>query len=168
MYMLGFNFIPGSNFNWAYFHMYYTEYLFVPKRKAVPGKGLTATVHNWNESFTHIEHRQHLDGAIGREEWLNIPIPILNIYFRLRGFQSSSLLIHFRRYGLNNCSHCSIVWYRTYPICDAPLFEIGAAQLRFVTKMVTKSLLLCVNRSPIRCGSGAGAKAIGHTNVNIP
>ena len=55
--------------------MHYTEYLCVPTRKAIPGKGLTATVHNWNKSFTHIEHRQHLDGAIGREEWLNNPNP---------------------------------------------------------------------------------------------
>ena len=45
---------------------------------------------------------------------------LLNISFRLSGFQSSLLLIHFR-YSPNTCVHCTKVWHRTYPICDGPL-----------------------------------------------
>ena len=62
-------------------------------------------------------------------------IPVLtsesNTYFRLSWFQSSPLIIHFRD-GPNTCSHCTKVWHKTYPICDAPSFKIGACQLGFV------------------------------------
>ena len=44
--------------------------------------------------------------------------------------------------------------------------EICAAQLRSVTQIALKSPFLCVNRSSIRCGFRAGAKAIGYS-VNI-
>ena len=44
--------------------------------------------------------------------------------------------------------HQSMV--KTYPICDAALFGIVAAQLPFVTEIAPKSPFLCVNRSPIR------------------
>ena len=56
----------------------------------------------------------------------------LNIYFCLTRFHSSFQLIHFR-YGSSTCSHYPKVWHRTYPICDAPLSKIGAAQLHSVT-----------------------------------
>ena len=52
-----------------------------------------------------------------------------------------------------------------YPICDS-IFEISAAQLRFLTENALKSPFLCVNRSPIAYGFSAGAKAIRYT-VNI-
>ena len=45
---------------------------------------------------------------------------LLNIYFRLSGFQPSLLLIYFRD-GPNSCSHCTEVWHKTYPIYDTPL-----------------------------------------------
>jgi len=53
------------------------------------------------------------------------------------------------------------IWYSmdTSPISDSPFIGIGAARLRFVTEIVPKSPLLCVNRSPIRYGFHAGAKA---------
>ena len=41
-------------------------------------------------------------------------------------------------------------------------FEIGGAQFRSVTEIAPKSPFLCVNRSPIRYGFRAGAKAIRH------
>ena len=44
--------------------------------------------------------------------------------------------------------------------------EIGSAQLRFVTEIAPKSPFLCVNRSAIRYGLRAGAKAIQY-GVNI-
>ena len=46
------------------------------------------------------------------------------IYFRLTGFQASLLLIYFRD-GPNGCSHCTKVWCKTYPICQAPLSRSG-------------------------------------------
>ena len=52
--------------------------------------------------------------------WTKSQSSLLNIYFRLSGFQSSLLLIHFR-YSLNTCWHCTKVCHRTYPICDGPL-----------------------------------------------
>ena len=54
----------------------------------------------------------------------------------------------------------------TYPICDSPFSEIGAAQFRSVTEIVPKSPFLCVNRNSIRYDFGAGAKAIQYS-VNI-
>ena len=47
-----------------------------------------------------------------------------------------------------------------------PILEIGAAQLRSVTEIEPKSPFLCVNRSSIRYGFRAGAKAIWYC-VNI-
>ena len=43
-----------------------------------------------------------------------------NIYFPLRWFQSSLLLIYFCD-GPNRCSHYTKVWKKTYPICDTLL-----------------------------------------------
>ena len=56
-----------------------------------------ATAYDWKKSFTHIGHRAL---AVGRGELgeLNPSPHPLNIYFRLSGFQSSLLFIHFR-YG---------------------------------------------------------------------
>ena len=45
---------------------------------------------------------------------------LLNIYFRVSGFQSSLLLIHFC-YGPNTCLHYTQEWYRISSICDSPL-----------------------------------------------
>ena len=45
-------------------------------------------------------------------------------------------------------------------------FEIGAAQLCYVTEIAPKSPFLCVNRSPNRYDFRGGAKTIRH-NVNI-
>ena len=47
----------------------------------------------------------------------------MNIYFRLSGFQSSLLLIHFR-YGPNACSSVAIVMYH---FAD----RLGTAALRY-------------------------------------
>ena len=47
---------------------------------------------------------------------------LMNFYFRFSSPQSSLLVIHFRD-GLPRCSHCTKVWHRNYPICDAPLLR---------------------------------------------
>ena len=75
------------------------------------------TPQHWNKSFTHIEHSA---GAVGREGLVNkSQSSLLNFYFRLSGFQSSLLLIHYNRLLSEYCLHCTKVWHRTYPICNA-------------------------------------------------
>ena len=62
-------------------------------------------------------------GRLTERVWCTkIQSSLLNIYFRLSGFQSSPLVIDFR-YGPNRHSHCTKVWHQTYPICDAPLLR---------------------------------------------
>ena len=73
-------------------------------------RGVAQIVH------TLIEHRA---GALAESVW-SLNSSLVNIYFRFSEFQSSLLLIYFRD-GPNRCSHCTKLWYRTYPICDAPL-----------------------------------------------
>ena len=48
-------------------------------------------------------------------------VSLMNIYFRLSGLQASILLLLYCRNGPNICSHCTKVWHKIYPICDAPL-----------------------------------------------
>ena len=88
-----------------------------------PWQGLLTPQHSqhWNKSFTHIEDRA---GAVGREfgrEGLvnKSQSSLLNFYFRLSGFQSSLLLIHYNPLLSEYCLHCTKVWLRTYPICNA-------------------------------------------------
>ena len=86
---------------------------------------------------------------------------LLNIYFRLSGFHSSLLLVHFR-YGPNTylfTLHQSVAQDES----QSASFEIGAAQLRSVTEIAPKSPFLCVNRSPFRYGFRGDAKAIRYS-----
>ena len=76
---------------------------------------------------------------------------------------SSSFLLFYSCYGSNTCSHCTEVWHRTYPICDAPLSR--TARRSFVS--LQQSPFLWVNRSPIWYGFRAGAKAICYTRSVI-
>ena len=69
----------------------------------------TVTADNWNRTW-----------AVERVWWTKSQSTLLNIYFRLSGFQSSLLLIHFR-YSPNTSWHFTKVWHRTYPTCDSPL-----------------------------------------------
>ena len=55
----------------------------------------------------------------------------------------------------------------TYPICDFTL-ENRVAQHRCVTEIALKSPFLCVNKSPIRYGFRAGAKAIRYSVNTYP
>ena len=79
--------------------------------------------------FTHIEHRA---GAVGREALVNKSQSLLlNFYFCLSGFQSSLLLIYYNPLLSEYCLHCTKVWHRTYPICNAHSIDRrGAAFLR--------------------------------------
>ena len=91
---------------------------------------------------------------------------LLNIYFRLSGFQSSIPLIHFRYRPPNTCSHCTKgkMWHRTYIRRCA--LENGAAHLRSVIEIGPKPPFSHVNRGPIRYCFRDSAKAIRY-NVNI-
>ena len=67
---------------------------------------------------------------------------VLNIYFRLSRFKSSLLLIHFRYAGeylfrlhQTETQNLSDMWRST--------FEIGAAPLRSITEITSKSSFLC-------------------------
>ena len=71
-----------------------------------------------------VNYNSHLVPAWLAERvwWTRSQSSLLNIYFRLSGFQSSLLLIHFW-YSLSNCFYCSKVWHRTYSISEALLWR---------------------------------------------
>ena len=92
--------------------------------------------------------------------WTKSQSSPLNIYFRFSGFQSLLLLIHFR-YGPNTCSHCTKVWHRTSPICDAQVSR--AAQRSFALNSAEITVPICMNRSPIQYGFCDGVKAIWYS-----
>ena len=52
--------------------------------------------------------------------WTKSQFSLFNIYFRLSGFQSSLLFIHFR-YGPNTCSDWAKMWHKACAICDTRL-----------------------------------------------
>ena len=119
-----------------------------------------ATTQNWNKSFTNNEHRYE-DERFGELK----PSPNPRIFSSIS--VDSLILIHFR-FRPHNCSHCTELWHKHYPLCDAPLSRSApAAQLGLVTEIISPKLwFLCVNRSPIRHGFRAGVRAIRYS-VNI-
>ena len=65
--------------------------------------------------------------------------------------------------------HCTKVWHKTYPICDAPLSRsAGPAQLRPVTEITLPQPFLCVNRRPFWHDFGSGVKSIRYSPVADP
>ena len=109
-----------------------------------------ATAQNWNMSWntSQIVPEQLTDSVLANQ---NSQSSLLNIYFRLRGFQSLRLLIHFR-YGPITCSHWIKVWHRTYPTCDAAL-----------STSVRRSF------APLLSGFRAGARAnVSGVNLTFP
>ena len=65
--------------------------------------------------------------------------------------------------------HCTKVWHKTYPICDAPLSRsAGPAQLRPVTEITLPQPFLCVNRRPFRHDFRGGAKSVRYSPVSDP
>lgn len=109
-----------------------------------------ATAQNWNMSWntSQIMPEQLTDSVLANQ---NSQSSLLNIYLRLRGFQSLLLLIHFR-YGPITCSHWIKVWHRTYPTCDAAL-----------STSVRRSF------APLLSGFRAGARAnVSGVNLTFP
>ena len=103
-----------------------------------------------HKPYTHIEHPA---GTVGQGDWCTkCHSSLLNIYFRLSGsysFTSAEQVFTLHRSVAQNLSD---MWRST--------FEIGSAQLRFVTEIAPLEQFLCVNRSPIRYDFRGGAKAI--------
>ena len=75
------------------------------------------------------------------------------------------LLLARFRYGPNTCSHCTKVWHRTYPICDAPPSARHSFALS-LTEIASKSPFAFVNRISFRYGFRASVRAIWY-RVNI-
>ena len=65
--------------------------------------------------------------------------------------------------------HCTKVWHKTYPICDAPLSRsAGPAQLRPVTEIALPQPFLCVNRRSFWHDFRGGAKSFRFSPVADP
>ena len=108
----------------------YTRKLFMPKRIAIRHR---------TKSSRSLTTNNLPERLAGRVWWTKSQSSLLNIYFRLRAFQPSFLLIHFR-YGSITCSHCTKMWHRTDQICDfPPIFEIDVALLHSFTEIAPKS-----------------------------
>ena len=99
-----------------------------------------------------VAHARQTSTTSCRSDWSRefgeiIPIPIMNIYISSYPLPSlSEYLFTLHQSVVQNLFNMS-----------RSTFEIGTAQLRSVTKMATKSLLLRVNRIPIRYDFRAGA-----------
>ena len=97
---------------------------FVPTQKALQC--------SMNSNGTELEqvdqtHRTACQSGwpIKRSWWTKFESSLLNIYFRLSGFQFLLLLIQFQ-YGMNACSHCyTKVWHIAFLICDALLSRLA-------------------------------------------
>ena len=60
------------------------------------------------------------------------------------------------------CSHCTKVWHKTHPICEAPLSRSARcsfAPLQKSYQSYVMFVMLCVNRNPIQYDFCVGAKA---------
>ena len=98
------------NATWFRVFSHYTGWL--------PNVIWTAMAQNWNRSFTHIKPHAHA-GAVGREGCGELNPSLHSIYFHLSGLKPSLILIHFR-YCSDTCSHCTLVWHKTYMIWNVP------------------------------------------------
>ena len=96
-----------------------------------------ATTQNWNKSFTNNEHRYE-DERFGELK----PSPDPRIFSSIS--VDSLILIHFR-FRPHNCSHCTEVWHKHYPLCDAPLSRSarGAAWPRYRNHFAEIMVLMC-------------------------
>ena len=99
---------------------------------------------NWNKSFTHIKP-QGRAGAVGREGCCELNPSLHSIYFRLSGLQLSLLLIHFRHCS-DTCSHCTLVWHRTYMIWNAPFSRSARCNFSPSQKSRRQHCSMCENK----------------------
>ena len=104
-------------------------------------------------SGTSRSHNEHHAGVVDLRGFValnpSLHSLVLKTYFRLSGFHTSLLLIHFRCGPTSTWSHCTIVWNRAYLICDAPLSRsCRAAQPHSFTEIASTSLFLCGKEVP--------------------
>ena len=81
------------------------------------------------DSFTHIEFQA---GAVGRKGLMHLSPVLTPEYLLPFLFVPGSLFLFTSATGRTgvHCSYCTKVWFKPYPICDAPLSRL--AQRSFV------------------------------------
>ena len=80
-------------------------------------------------STNHLHTSNIVPAQLAKRVWgTKLQFSLQNIYFHLRGFQFSLLLIYFCD-GLNRCSRCTKVQHKIYAICDAPFQDWCSAPL---------------------------------------
>ena len=84
---------------------------------------------------------------------------LLNTFFRLSGLQSSVLLIYFRD-GPNSWLHCTKVWHKTYPLCDAPLSRLVRRSFAPSQPFLCVNHLIKVKTCPDRLNQTQGHKIL--------
>ena len=113
--------LTGMTGNHSSHNLYYVHTLpnsFLWRHRRQSGIVWTATALG-STSRSHISNI--LLARLAQRAWCTkFHSSLLNIYFRLSGYQTAFLLIYFRD-GPKKCSHCTKVSHKTYPICDAPL-----------------------------------------------
>ena len=101
--------------------MHYTRDSFSAFR--APRKAIRYRTNSSRPGHKSLTRTSNITSArLAERDWcIKIQSSLLQIYFRLSGFQSSILLIYFRE-GSIRCSHYTKVRQKkNYPICDAPL-----------------------------------------------
>ena len=118
-----------------------------------------------HKSFTRTSNIT--SARLAERDWcIKIQSSLLQIYFRLSGFQSSILLIYFRE-GSIRCSHCTKVRQKKTIRYVTRLFrDLRDAASLAVTEITLLQPFLCVNRSPVQYDFHGGTKASRYC-VNI-
>ena len=150
--------------------MHYTRDSFSAFR--VPRKAIRYSVNSsgpGHKSFTRTSNiTSNITSArFAERDWcIKIQSSLLQIYFRLSGFQSSILLIYFRE-GSIRCSHCTKVRQKkTIRYVTLHFRDLRDAASLAVTEIALLQPFLCVNRSPVQYDFHGGAKASRYC-VNI-
>ena len=115
------------------------------------GKAIRYSINNNgprpHKSFTHIHTSNIMLAWLANRVWCTkFQSSLMNIYFCLSRLQSSFLLIYFHD-SPNRCSHSTKVWHKNLFNMWHSTFEISAVQLRSTTKIMPKSLFLCVTEA---------------------
>ena len=112
-----------------------------------------------HKSFTRTSNI--MSARLAERDWcIKIQSSLLQIYFRLSGFQSSILLIYFRE-GSIRCSHCTKVRQKkTIRYVTLHFRDLRGAASLAVTEIALLQPFLYVNRSPVQYDFHGGSKAI--------
>ena len=106
--------------------------------KSDPAVAWTATAQNWKKSFTHMEHRSE---AVGREG-LVLLIPMLTSEYLPPSQWVPVLAPNY--FPLRSEYQFTLVWHRTYPICDAPTSRSAWHSFALLQKSRQRNHRCCV------------------------